>query len=129
MLNVVKTRKVTFSTGLPRGACATFTHEGERWIAYPQSKVQAVAATIDRLIGTLDGIARESVRWINNHPEDAAWMAERILSRTNAAREIAREKAAAWTMQQESGQSNEVPPTENSEAEVDTGDRDPRGTA
>ena len=45
------TRKVTFDDGLPLGLRATFTHEGERWIAYPAEKYWMIAHVLDRLIG------------------------------------------------------------------------------
>lgn len=92
----VKSKKVTFEVGLPLGTRATFTHEGERWIAYPQVKSNAVAAVIERLIGTITAVHDDLVRWINRHPEDAADVA-RIMVRTSAAQELAREKIQAWT--------------------------------
>lgn len=52
-MNEIKTKKVTFSAGLPRGACATFTHEGQLWFAYPKDKVQGLGAVMDRMLGTI----------------------------------------------------------------------------
>lgn len=89
-------RKVTFDTSLPRGACATFTHEGELWFAYPQEKITAVAAVLDRTIGCLDRVHDDLVRWINERPEDAAKIVA-IMARTIRAKELARDKARAWT--------------------------------
>ena len=93
----VKSKKVTFHSGLPRGTCATFTHEGQRWIAYPQPKVQAVSVALDNAIGTLDGVGRELLRWINEKPADAARIVA-ILARVNRRHELALEKVTAWTM-------------------------------
>lgn len=92
----VKSKKVTFEVGPPLGTRAIFTHEGERWIAYPQVKSNMVAAVIDRLVGTVAAVHDDLVRWINRHPEDAADIA-RIMARTAAAQELAREKVQAWT--------------------------------
>ena len=92
-----KMKKLTFTDGLPRGTCATFTHDGQRWMAYPQEKVTAIAAVIDKLVGTLSGVRRELLWWINAHPEDAAWVVK-ILGRVNNIQEITKEKAEAWTM-------------------------------
>jgi hypothetical protein len=93
----VKTKKVTFDTSLPRGTCATFTHEGTRWIAYPQDKATAVAVALDRTLGALNGVHDDLVRWVNNHPEDAAALMP-IVARTTRVQALAREKARAWTM-------------------------------
>ena len=93
----VKTKKVTFDTSLPRGTCATFTHEGQRWIAYPQDKATAVATVVDRMLGALDGVRDDLLRWINTHPEDASRVVT-IMARTNRAKALAREKVQAWTM-------------------------------
>jgi len=96
-----KRREVTFDTGLPRGTCATFTHEGERWIAYPQSKMLAILTVNDRLLGVLGGIHADLIRWMNAHPEDAARVV-RILTRVNRIQELydelATEKVRAATM-------------------------------
>jgi len=92
-----KMKKLTFSDYLPRGTCATFTHEGQQWTAYPQEKVSAVAAVIDRLIGALAGVRRDLIWMINAHPEDAVRMVEAI-GRVDNRQEIAKEKAEAWTM-------------------------------
>jgi hypothetical protein len=96
-MSEVKTKKVTFDTSLPRGTCATFTHDGERWIAYPQHKAAAVGAVIDRMVGTLDRVHDDLVRWINMRPEDAALIVP-MMSRTVTTRELAREKVRAWTI-------------------------------
>jgi hypothetical protein len=93
----VKTKKVTFDTALPRGTCATFTHEGQRWIAYPQDKAIAVATVVDRMLGCVDRVRDDLVRWMNAHPEDAAQLVP-LLARTSRAKEFAREKVQAWTM-------------------------------
>lgn len=93
----VKTKKVTFTTGtLPLGTQATFTHEGEKWIAYPQPKVRSIAALQHKLIGTIDRVHDDLVRWINRRPADAAEVAQ-VLARTGSAQELAKERAQAWT--------------------------------
>ena len=92
----VRTKKVTFSTGLPRGTCATFTHEGERWIAYPQEKSRAVAAVVDQLLTSISMIHDDLLRWVNTHPEDAK-RAMQMVARTLRAKELAKEKVQAWT--------------------------------
>lgn len=95
-MDQTKTKKVTFSTGLPRGACATFTHEGQRWFAYPAPKIQALSVVTDRMVGTIDRLHKGLVEWLNRHPEDAAWIV--ILMRSVAStRELALAKAEAWT--------------------------------
>ena len=91
----VKTKKVTFAEGLPLGTRATFTHDGEAWIAYPQAKSNMVGAVIDQLIGTIDRVHGDLTRWINRRPEDAADIA-RIMSRIPPAQQLAREKVQAW---------------------------------
>lgn len=99
--DIVKQKKVTFATSMPMGTRATFTHEGELWIAYPQSKSQRILAVTDRLIGLHAGIAKEMVRWINARPQDADLIA-RVLERTASARKIQQEliceKTEARTM-------------------------------
>ena len=93
----VKTKKVTFAQySLPLGTRATFTHEGVDWIAYPQPKVNAVAAVIEKLIGSIDRVQEDLVRWMNRRPADAAEIVQ-IMGRTVSAQELAREKVAAWT--------------------------------
>ena len=96
-MSEVKTKKVTFDTSLPRGTCATFTHEGQRWIAYPQDKSTAVGVVLDRTLGTLNQVRDDLLRWINTHPADAAQMVA-IVARTNRAQALAREKVQAWTL-------------------------------
>lgn len=93
----VKTKKVTFDTSLPRGTCATFTHEGTRWFAYPQDKVTAIGVVHTRILGAVNQVRDDLLRWINAHPEDAAHIAA-IVARTDQAKALAREKVQAWTM-------------------------------
>ena len=115
-----KSKKVTFSHGLPRGTCATFTHEGQRWIAYPQSKVTAIAVALDNTLGTLEAVGRDLVRWINDQPQDAARIVE-ILARVNRRKALAGEKVRAWTMQQKAGSdedSSQTPRQEGQDAQA-----------
>jgi len=72
----VKRIAVDFGTGLPNGTCATFKHDGELWIAYPQSKNKRILAAVDRIIGITDRIEKDMIRWINKWPEDGSRVAE-----------------------------------------------------
>ena len=92
-----KTKKVTFGTGLPRGACATFTHDGQLWFAYPKDKIQAVSVAMDRALGTISTLNEGLVDWINRHLEDAARVV-RLMDRVTSFKQLALEKAQAWTM-------------------------------
>lgn len=92
----VKSKKLTFSTGLPRGTCATFQHNGQRWLAYPQSKVTAVGVAIDNALGTLEGTERALIALINEHPEHAARIAA-VLVRVRQRIDITQQKTQAWT--------------------------------
>jgi len=92
----IKTKKVTFTTGLPRGACATFSHDGQRWFAYPQDKVQGLGVVMDRMVGTINRLRVGLIDWINWHPEDAARVT-RLLSSVATTEQLARDKVQAWT--------------------------------
>lgn len=70
------TRKVTFDDGLPLGERATFTHEGQRWIAHPAQKYWMIANVLDRLIGLHDSTAKLMVAWVNDWPGDAKRVAQ-----------------------------------------------------
>ena len=89
-------KKVTFDTSLPRGACATFMHDGQLWFAYPKDKIDGLAVVMDRMVGTI-GLLRDGlIDWINRHPEDADRVA-RLLSSVATTRQLALAKAKAWT--------------------------------
>jgi hypothetical protein len=93
-------KKVTFAKSLPMGTRATFTHDGELWIAYPRNKNQAIFAAVDRLIGLHAGVRHEMVRWINKRPQDAELVAQVLRWTTQAQkteREIVVEKTEAFT--------------------------------
>ena len=105
-MSETKTKKVKFSTGLPNGACATFTHEGQRWFAYPQPKIQALGVAMSRTIGTVSRLREGLIDWINAHPEDAAKVA-RLLGSVATAQQLALEKAEAWTWTKGTGEINE----------------------
>lgn len=96
-MSEVKTKKVTFDTSLPRGTCAAFTHEGERWIAYPVDKTMAISVVTNRMLGALNAVHDDLVRWVNDKPEDAARVMP-IVARTLRAKELAEEKVRAWTL-------------------------------
>jgi hypothetical protein len=95
-MNETKMKKVTFSTGLPRGACATFMHDGQRWCAYPQDKIQGLGVVMDRMVGTVGRLRDGLIDWINRHPEDAATVA-RLLGSVATTQQLALAKAEAWT--------------------------------
>jgi hypothetical protein len=98
--DVVKTKKVTFATGLPMGERGTFTHDGDLWIAYRRNKNQRIFALVDRLVGIHSRINREMIRWINARPHDAE-LVVRVLEMTRRAdelhKELITEKAEAFT--------------------------------
>lgn len=83
------TKKVTFNDGLPLGVRATFTHEGERWIAHPVQKYQKIAHVLDRLIGLHATTTRIMVSWVNAWPGDAKRVAQ-IMEITHKARALGR---------------------------------------
>lgn len=95
-MDETKTKKVTFSTGLPRGACATFTHEGQLWFAYPKDKIQGLAVVTDRMVGTISRLREGLIDWINRHPEDANRVAL-LLGSVATTQQLALAKAEAWT--------------------------------
>ena len=89
-------KKVTFSSGLPRGAAATFKHDGQLWFAWPQPKVQGLGVVMDRMVGTIGRLHAGMVDWINAHPEDSAKVAL-LMGSVASTRELALAKAEAWT--------------------------------
>jgi len=99
--DIVEQKKVTFASSLPLGTRATFTHDGELWIAYPAEKNQRLFAITDLLIGIHQGITNEMVRWINERPQDAD-LVTRVLERSTWAQkltdELIIEKAEARVM-------------------------------
>ena len=101
-------KKVTFGDGLPRGAVATFKHDGELWFAYPQDKVQGLGVVMDRMIGTISGLHSGLVDWINAHPEDSARVAM-LLGSVASTRELALAKAEAWVWKEERVDDEAVP--------------------
>lgn len=95
-MDETKMKKVTFGTGLPRGACATFTHEGQLWFAYPKDKIQGLSAVVDRLVGTVSRLRGGLIDWINRHPEDA-YRVSLLLASVATTQQLALAKAEAWT--------------------------------
>src|SRR5512139_2708418 len=99
----LKRVQVKFGTGLPLGRYATFTHDGERWIAYPADKEARIVAVLDRMLGLYARITDDVVRCLNDHPDDAELrrLAVVILGPVQRAREawadIAAEKVRAVT--------------------------------
>jgi hypothetical protein len=85
-----KQLKVTFASSLPLGTRATFTHDGELWVAYPREKNQRIFAVTDKLIGIHEGITKEMLRWINARPQDAE-LVTRVLERAQRARALTKE--------------------------------------
>jgi len=95
-MDETKMKKVTFGTGLPRGACATITHEGQLWFAYPKDKIQGLGVVTDRMVGTIDRLREGLIDWINRHPEDANRVAL-LLGSVATTQQLALAKAEAWT--------------------------------
>jgi len=95
-MDETKMKKVTFGTGLPRGACATFTHEGQLWFAYPKDKIQGLGVVTDRMVGTIDRLREGLIDWINRHPEDANRVVL-LLDSVATTQQLALAKAEAWT--------------------------------
>jgi len=94
------TKKVTFDDGLPLGLRATFTHEGERWIAHPAQKYRMISNVLDRLIGLHDHTAKLMVAWVNDWPGDGKRVAQ-VMEIGKRARELGKsvtmEKVVAQT--------------------------------
>lgn len=82
-------KKVTFDDGLPLGLRATFKHEGERWVAYPDVKYRKIVTVMDRLIGMHSHIAKLMVSWVNSWPGDAERVAK-VMEITHRARGLGR---------------------------------------
>lgn len=70
-IRVTKKIAVTFDSGLPMGTCARFKHDGEIWIAYPAKKNARIVAVMDRILGLYDRMIDNTVRVLNNHPDNA----------------------------------------------------------
>lgn len=87
---VKKRLEVTFKTGLPLGTHGHFKYEGAHWIALPAKKLSRITAVIDRFVGIFAGIQRDTVRMINDHPEDTPRIMA-ILERVTKYRELHRE--------------------------------------
>lgn len=94
---VEKMRKVTFSTGLPRGTCATFNYEGYPWEAFPRAKMAEIRSVQTRTIAMVERVHQDLVAWINNHPEDTVRVVQ-LLARTNRAKQLISDSNEAWTM-------------------------------
>lgn len=94
---------VTFNDGLPMGTRATFTHDGQTWIAYPVKKNAQIVAVMDKMLGILGRITDDALRSINTHPDNRAVtvLATSILKAMRRAdtsyAELAAEKGAALT--------------------------------
>ena len=93
-------RKLTFNDGLPMGIHATFTHEGEKWVAIPAKKYRMISAAMDRVLGLHSYINKVMVMWVNQWPEDSEKVAKvmEVTQRARAEqRAVAMEKAEALT--------------------------------
>lgn len=98
--NVTKRLNVTFCTGLPLGRRATFTHDGELWIAHQATKHRGIVACLDRAAGALDNVRTHLVQWLSARPEDVSRVAALlvIIARADTLRtELVDEKSAAVT--------------------------------
>lgn len=106
------TKKVTFDDGLPLGLRGTFTHEGQRWIAYPDEKYRKIITVLDRLIGMHSHISKLMVSWVNSWPADAERVAK-VMEITHRARALGRsatmEKVEAVTWRRPGGAATTSP--------------------
>lgn len=93
-------KKLTFNDGLPLGIHATFTHEGQKWIAHPLTKYRKITAVMDRILGLHSYVNKLMIFWVNSWPEDAEKVAK-VMEVTQRARAegkaVAMEKAEALT--------------------------------
>lgn len=97
---VTKRLNVTFHTGLPLGTRATFTHEGQRWIAIPDTKHSRIGAVMNRMLWALAWIRDDLTRWLSANPGDATRIATilAVIAKADQAnRELALDKAEAVT--------------------------------
>ena len=85
--------EVTFSDHLPLGTHGHFKHGGAHWIALPAKKLSRITAVIDRYVGIFAAVQRDTLRILNDHPQDAARIAE-ILARVARYRSLHRELVA-----------------------------------
>jgi hypothetical protein len=98
--DITKRLAVTFSTGLPLGTHATFTHDKQLWIAVPADKYGAICVVIDRLIGALAMLQRKCITWLYTNPGDAeriAFLLETIAAADKIRRDAIIEKTEART--------------------------------
>lgn len=117
-MDETKMKKVNFSTGLPRGACATFTHEGQLWFAYPKDKIQGLGVVMDRMVGTIGRLREGLIDWINRHPEDASRVVL-LLGSVATTQQMALAKAEAWTKGKRAFNEDSTPNTPEGRA-IDT---------
>jgi hypothetical protein len=93
-------KKLTFNDGLPLGVHALFTHEGQKWIAFPFAKYQKIIGVMDRILGLHSYTVKLMVSWVNSWPEDGEKVAKvmEITQRARAdARSVAMDKSVALT--------------------------------
>jgi len=86
---------VTFNDGLPLGTHGVFTYEGQKWIAVPLPKWQAVLAVADRMVSVLNRGRAQLTRRVSVHPESAPWIVP--ILQTLATDELVSEKIKAQT--------------------------------
>jgi hypothetical protein len=87
---VTKRVQITVKRGLPMGLHASFTYEGEPWVAHPAWKYRRIVSVLDRLIGLQAGIHHEMMRWIKARPQDTD-LVVRVIERLARGRRIQQE--------------------------------------
>ena len=95
----VKRVQVTFDNGLPLGTHASFTHQGQRWIAVPATKYTAIVTVTDRLLGIIGRGRTALTHWINGQVTSSGDMARilGVLEILATADELVHEKQKAQT--------------------------------
>jgi len=71
---VQKRLVVTFNDGLPLGVHGAFTYEGQKWIAVPLKKYNAIQNASDKLVSVLARMRALLTRRIVSHPDQATWI-------------------------------------------------------
>jgi hypothetical protein len=86
---------VTFDDGLPLGTHGVFTHEGQKWIAVPLPKYNAILAAADRMVSVLNRARTQLTRRVSSNPDSAVWIVP--ILQTLATDELVSEKIKAQT--------------------------------
>jgi hypothetical protein len=92
---VQKRLVVTFNDGLPLGVHGAFTYEGQKWIAVPLPKYNAILAAADKMISVLGRVRAQLTRRVALNPDSAAWVVPVL--QTLTVDELVNEKIKAQT--------------------------------